>query len=98
MLPFTFSDGALQPKAFATAFLVAIAWLISLLRFWRSRNLFWVAAGWMALFFGSKWSGVNRADVSMSAFSQWLCVVIIFAGAPLLLFRLRLLRWAGLLV
>jgi hypothetical protein len=95
-LPFTFSQGALQTGALVGAFFVAAGWLGSLLVYWRTQHPFWGAAGFMVMIFGSRWSGVHRAEVSMSEFFQWICLVVLFAGAPLLLFRQRLLRWAGL--
>ncbi len=95
-LPFTFADGLIPPALAVGAFPIAAAYLASLLLAWRTRKQPWFALAFVALVFGSRWVGVHDSEISTSQFIQWLCWVVILAGAPLLLFRTRLFHFARL--
>ena len=95
-LPFTFGRGAISLAHFFGACLIAVVWLFSLLLAWRSRNEVWFGLGFVVLIFGSRFTGIHNADVPMPQYVQWLCIVVILAGFPLLLFRRHLLRLSRL--
>lgn len=95
-LPFTFSQGPI-PRIFAVgAIPIAAVWLSSLLLAWRTGRHVWFGFGFIALLLGSRVVGVNSPEVPLPQFIQWLCLVVILAGAPLLFFRTRLLLFAHL--
>ena len=95
-LPFTFSAGMVGARAFFWAVFVAAVWLASTLWAWRGRSEAGRAVGYMvgffALLYGQRWAGVHGSDIPFSLFMQWLCLVVLFAGSPLLFFRQQLLH------
>ena len=95
-LPFTFAHGPIPAALFLGALLIAATWLASLLLAWRTRSQLLLGFGFLSLTFGSRIVGVHSSEVPLSQFIQWLCFVLILAGAPLLLFRARLLYFARL--
>jgi hypothetical protein len=94
VLPFTFTHGHIPAADFFGAVLVAAVWLASLLLAWRTRNGLWGGFAWVAVVFGSRILGIY--DLPFSQFLQWLCYVLIVAGAPLLIFPKRFLQLARL--
>jgi len=96
ILPFTFSDGPISWALFAGAIPISAAWLTSSVMAWRKGEEIWCVLPFLVLVLGSRWAGVHDAAVSNAQFVQWLCVVITLTGAPLLLFRDRLYRYARL--
>jgi hypothetical protein len=71
-------------------------WLASLLLAWRTGHELWFAPGFIALVFGSRVVGVHSPEVPLPQAIQWMCVVVILAGAPLLFLRTRCLHLARL--
>jgi len=96
VLPFTFAHGLARPALLVGAVPIAAIWLASLLLTWRTRNWLWGAFGFWALIFGARMVGVHGPEIPLSQGIQWICVVVILAGAPLFFFRDRLLRFARL--
>lgn len=96
VLPFTFAHGLARPDLLVGAVPIAAIWLASLLLTWRTRNWLWGAFGFWALIFGARMVGVHGPEIPLSQGIQWICVVVILAGAPLFFFRDRLLRFARL--
>ena len=96
VLPFTFRHGAVPLTFLASALPIAALWLASMLLMWRTRREPWGALGFIALIFGARVVGLHDSTVSLSQFVQWLCIVVIIAGAPLLLLRSYFLRIARL--
>jgi len=99
-LPFIYSAGMIEARAFYWAVFVAAAWLASLLWSWRRRSVKGMVVGYMMIFFGSKCAGVQDPDfpiaLLISLLIQWYYLVFLFAGMPLLFFRQQLLHLARL--
>lgn len=96
VLPFTLEQGLISLRLFLGAVVVAAILLVSQLLAWRTRQQLWFGGSFIALVFGSRVVGIGSPEVSTAQAIQWICFVLVLAGAPLLLFRGRLLRLARL--
>jgi hypothetical protein len=63
---------------------IAAIWIIPLLLTWRTRQQLWIVITVVGVFGGARLAGIFRDDVPTSQALQWLCFVVILAGAPLL--------------
>jgi hypothetical protein len=91
-LPFTFGSGHAPILLLVTAIPIAALWLAFLLLAWRTRNQLWLILSFPVLMGCPRLVGLHNPDLPLSHAIQWLCIVIVVAGAPLLLFRSRLLQ------
>ncbi|HCN77088.1 MAG TPA: hypothetical protein DIT13_07840 [Verrucomicrobiales bacterium] len=83
---FTFTDGVVSLHELLFVIPVSALFLTGLTLGWRTGQPFWNILTWVALMAGSRMAGVHDAGVSLALFLQWLCIVIILTGLPLLMF------------
>lgn len=96
VLPFTFSAGSAAPILIASALPIAFGWLASLAMAWRTRNQLGFALAFLIVVVAPRFIGLHDPGLPKPHTFQWLCYLIIFAGAPLLLFRKSLLDFSRL--
>ena len=95
-LPFMYSQGAAAPTLIASALPIPFGWLASLVMAWRSRNQLWFGLGFLIVMFVPRFFGLRDPALPVPHSFQLLCFLIIFAGAPLLLFRKSILHLSRL--
>ena len=96
VLPFTFARGPAPLSLLLAAVPIAALWLGCLLMGWRTQKYRWFLLAWMSVMLGSRVAGYDHRRIFITQAVQWLCLVLILAGAPLLLWRDRLLKFARL--
>ena len=96
VLPLTLAHGFIPSTVSISAVPTAMILLASLLFAWRTRRERWYWLGIVAMGVGSRVIDRQFPGWQFPHFLQWLCLIFIFVGTPLLLFRRRLLQLARL--
>jgi hypothetical protein len=96
VLPFTFSKGTASLAVTASALPIALGWLTSLMMAWRTRNQLWFVLSFLIVVVAPRFLGLRDTELPKPHTFQWLCYVLILMGAPLLIFRSRMLELARL--
>lgn len=94
-LPFTYSHGPIELRHILSAWALGTVITVTQLMRCRTRRDLWGLAGFAAIMFGGRALGPDAKSPTAIIF-QWGCLLVIFAGAPLLLFKKQLLRFARL--
>ncbi len=95
-LPFTFTHGPISLALAVGAIPIAAMWLLTCLLAWRTGYQIWTGVGFMVVMVGSHVVGIHDSEVPLSQGLQWMCLLLILTGLPLLCFRKRVLHFCRL--
>jgi predicted ferric reductase len=94
--PFTLSHGWISIGQLTGAFLVGLLWSSLTFIAWRIRSQLLLILSYIALIFAPKWFGLWSASSPTAHALQWLSIVVMVIGLPLLFARSFFMRLARL--
>src|SRR5690606_8019625 len=96
-LPLTFAHGVVPAPVFVSSVISAVLLFVSLMLQWRTRRDAWSWLGVVGVGICSAvLSDARYPGWPFTFFFQWLCLVLIFAGSPLVFVRRYMLHLARL--